>query len=260
MKFYNLGSRRSLVNLLSDFIVSKLSPNDYLSQIEITDCVNFFVIGGKTEFEEIQDLTDLKNKFSEEYKNNFPNIKIDKINIIDLIEYGKKPDVFECRTFGEFYNSDRPIYHSEQMNLDLEDFSFNIFENSIKVYSNNCYDNPAIVNYTETSHLTSEFPHGYSIKNNRNKLYYSEYVAYNLFSVMGITKINLNWNPNSINLISDSFIENDHINSIMLDVFDFNINNFTKKIEGYNILEDILNPKKLKPWLLRDKTKELFIT
>jgi hypothetical protein len=260
MKLYNLGSKRSFVNLFADFILTYLNPTEYLTQIEVADCVNFLVIGGKTEFKKIQDLSELKIKFAEKYKKFFPNIKIEKLNLIDLIEYDKKPDSFECLTFGRFYKSDRPIYHINQIDFNLKDFSYTDYDDSLKIYTNSCL---GVLNnnvHYECNYVTSEFPHGYSIKNNRNKLYYSEYVAYNLFSIVGISKLNLNWINNSINLTSDSFINNDYINSMMLDVFDFDLDFFNKKIENYDILKDIIEPKETKNWLVKDKVSELFIT
>lgn len=261
MKLYKLGSRRCFANLFADFILLNLDPFNKLSLIQVTDCGNFLVIGGYTESKDILDISVLKEKFNEKYKNIFKGLKISKMNVIDLIIYDKKPDVPESITFGQFYNNERPIYHSSQLNAELDNYSFNEYNDGLSFFSEikNC--NSMIESIVpESLHITSEFPHGFSIKNVRNKLYYSEYVSLNLFTIMGISKIKLNWNSNSVDLYSDSYINNEYIDSLMKDVFNFDVDSFNVKIKGYDFLNDILLPNEKKPWLVKNKAGELFIT
>jgi len=250
MKLYRNNSRGMFVNLFADFIITKLDPNNKLSQIQVTDCNNFLVIGGLTESENILNLMDIKSEFAIKYKKLFKKISIDKLNLIDLIVYNKKPIISEIITFGNFYNSVRPIYNSIQIESEDEN----------EVYNDYLDDLNSTSSLNEPLHISSEFPFGYSLNNQRDKFYYSEYVSYNLMTIIGITKIKLTWENNNVKLISDSFIENDHIESLMLDVFDFNIEKFNKKIKEYHLLDDILFPIDKKPWLVKDKTNELFIT
>jgi hypothetical protein len=260
MKFYNTNNKKTLVNLLADFILTYLDPHDSLSHISVTDCVNFIVIGGNTEFSEILDLSVIKQDFSKKFQKYFPNITLDKINFIDIIEYGKKPNETNCLTFGKFFNSERPMYHTEQLKYDNDDYFYSDFDNNLKIFSNNCVYSEFGFAHNVEMHLSSEFPHGYSIKNNRNKLYYSEYVANNLFSIIGISHIEINWVNDVKTLISDSFIDNTKINSMMLDIFDFNLNKFNEKLKEYQLTDDILLPKESKPWLNKDKVNELIFT
>jgi len=261
MKLYKLGSRRSFVNLFADFILISLKPFNKLSLIQVTDCGNFLVIGGQTESKDILNISELKEKFNEIYKNTFKSLNISKINIIDLIVYDSTPDIPKSVTFGQFFNNERPIYHSSQIETNLESYSFNDYNDGLLIFSETKNCDLMIENIIpESLHITSEFPHGYSMKNLRDKLYYSEYVSLNLFSIIGISKIKLNWNENFVDLYSDSFIDNNHIDSMMKDVFDFNIDSFMIKIKGYNLLNDILLPYETKPWLIKNKVNELFIT
>jgi hypothetical protein len=260
MKLFHTGNISSFVNIFADFILTNFNPNENLSQIQVTDCSNFIVIGGKTESSELLDLYQVKSKFAESYQMYFDNIDIIKINIIDLIQYQTKPDIIDNQTFGYFYNSKRPIYHTDQINLISSTHFYSEYEDNLKLYSKEFlqFNNSEL--YGVGLHISSEFPYGYSIKNNRDKLYYSEYVSYNLFTLFGINKIKINWFNEEKRLISDSFIDNEYINSMMLDVFDFNLNKFNDKVKEYSIMDDILSPFLEKPWLVKDKTGELFIT
>jgi hypothetical protein len=49
------------------------------------------------------------------------------------------------------------------------------------------------------------------------------------------------------------------ITSVILDVFDFNLTKFTNEIKGYDVIKDITNPFDSKPWLVKDKSRDIFI-
>lgn len=257
MKLINIKSRRGFVNLFADFIVSHLDSNNILSQIQVTDCQNFIVVGGKSEYEDILDISKVKDKFISQFGDIYKSVGLEKLNIIDLIEYQKSPDIPKSNFFGDYYNTSRPIYNDSQIMAELKDKSYIDLDSSVREISTNLRSNYAI-SY-EPYHISSEFPYGFSINNLRNKLYYMEYVSLNLFSIQGMTKTRFVWDENDIILRADSFIEEEHIESIMKDVFDFDLLSFNTKIKEYNILEDIINPKSEKPWLLKDKVNELYI-
>jgi hypothetical protein len=47
---------------------------------------------------------------------------------------------------------------------------------------------------------------------------------------------------------------------LVLDVFDFNINKFSNDfLNEYDIEDDIINQVKDKPWLVKDRTKDLIM-
>ena len=60
-------SRTAIVNLFADFILSKIPQNKH-SIIQVADCINFFVIKGKTSY------GDLLNIFSHFIAMNTPSI------------------------------------------------------------------------------------------------------------------------------------------------------------------------------------------
>jgi len=260
MKKYYRGSKRYFVNLFADFILTELDHSNNMSEIQVTDCSNFLVIGGKTESKNILDMGSIKIKFVEKYKNEFEDINILKLNIIDLIVYDVKIDVPDNISFGYFYNSDRPIYHQSQLTPIEKKHSYSDYNDEILFGCTIDQSKSFETNIKlEPLHISSEFPHGYSINNLRNKFYYSEYLSFNLFTIFGISKIKFNWIGSEVNMQSDSFIDSKSIDSIMKDVFDFNITLFNEKIKEYQILNDILLPLETKPWMNKDKVSELFI-
>jgi hypothetical protein len=63
----------------------------------------------------------------------------------------------------------------------------------------------------------------------------------------------------NIRIISDSMYQEGTIKSMILDVFDFNLNKFQTTILDYDVSEDLNNPIGGKPWLIHDRTKDLII-
>jgi hypothetical protein len=64
---------------------------------------------------------------------------------------------------------------------------------------------------------------------------------------------------NQIDVTSNSIYPKKDIVSMVLDVFDFDMLVFNDKIKGYNIMEDITNPFGDKPWLIKDRLKDLIL-
>ena len=114
--------------------------------------------------------------------------------------------------------------------------------------------------------ITSEFPHGHSLSMGRSILYYSEYICNHLESSLRtgdiVFKFSTKMNDNDdydISITTDSMYKDSDITSVILDVFDFNLTKFTNEIKGYDVIEDITNPFNNKPWLVKDKSRDIFI-
>ena len=277
MKYINENSNRGLVNLLSDYIVNLINKDhQYDVVIEVTDCGKFFVINGMTNSNKILDMVKVKENFFESYKSLMTTFGYENVNIIDLIMYDRDLKKKTDYTF-DFYNSSRPLYHR---NLILE---FELIENPQPKFNSITYNNRLEyeLDYSEddTSNLdyftyaplniTSEFPHGYSLSMGRQELYYSEYICNQLFDVILSTNqyAQLTFKYSSIKIDEDNQIDisvnsiypKKDIISMVLDVFDFDMLVFNDKIKGYDIMEDITHPFNNKPWLVKDKLKDLIL-
>jgi hypothetical protein len=64
---------------------------------------------------------------------------------------------------------------------------------------------------------------------------------------------------NQIDINANSIYPKKDIVSMVLDVFDFDMLVFKDKIKDYDIMEDITNPFGNKPWLVKDRLKDLIL-
>jgi hypothetical protein len=273
MKYINENSNRGLVNLFSDYIVKEINKtHQYDVVIEVTDCGKFFVVNGMTNSDKILDMVKVKETFLETYKPLLSNFGYENVNIIDLIIYDRDLKKKTDYTF-DFYNSSRPLYHR---NLILE---FELVENPQPKFNSITYNNRLEyeLDYSEddTSNLdyftyaplniTSEFPHGYSLSMGRQELYYSEYICNQLFDVILTDKVSFKYSSikidedNQIDINSNTIYPKKDIVSMVLDVFDFDMLVFNDKIKSYDIMEDITHPFNNKPWLVKDRFKDLIL-
>jgi hypothetical protein len=271
MKYINENSNRGLVNLFSDYIVNEINKTkQYDVVIEITDCGKFFVVNGMTNSDKILDMIKVKETFLESYKSLLTKFGYENINIIDLIMYNKDLSKKTEYTF-DFYNSSRPIYHN--------DIISNVTENPQLKFNSILYTDKLEyeLDYSETDtkqldyysysplNISSEFPHGYSLSMGRQELYYSEYICNQLFDVILTDKLTFKYSSikidddNQINIISTSLFPKKDIISMVLDVFDFDMLKFKSTIKSYDIIEDISKPFDKKPWLVKDRIKDLVI-
>jgi hypothetical protein len=271
MKYINENSNRGLVNLFADYIVNLINKTyQYDVVIEVTDCGKFFIVNGMTNSDKILDMVKVKETFLETHKSLLTNFGYENVNIIDLIMYNRDLAKKTDYTF-DFYKSERPIYHNDMI--------VNILEISQPKFNSIDYNNRLEyeLDYSEddTNHLeyftyaplniSSEFPHGYSLSMGRQELYYSEYICNQLFNIILTDKITFKYSSvkvdedNQIDINSNSIYPKKDIVSMVLDVFDFDMLVFYDKIKDYDIMEDITNPFGNKPWLVKDRLKDLIL-
>jgi hypothetical protein len=271
MKYINENSNRGLVNLFSDYIVKEINKtHQYDVVIEVTDCGKFFVVNGMTNSDKILDMVKVKETFLETYKPLLTNFGYENINIIDLIMYNRDLKKKTDYTF-DFYNSSRPIYHYRLINKLIDDpqpkFNSVSYNNRLEYELDYSEDDTSDLDFYTYSplNITSEFPHGYSLSMGRQELYYSEYICNQLFYIIFTEKLTFKYSSikidddNQIDIQSMSLFPKKNIMSMVLDVFDFDMLLFKDKIKGYDIMEDITNPFGNKPWLVKDKLKDLIL-
>jgi len=270
MNFINLNSNRGIVNLFADYILKQINKdNEFDTVIEVTDSGKFFVINGLTNRKELLDINDIKIKFSTEYSNLLNDFGYTNINVIDLISYNvgleKKEDMWL-----KFYASERILYPQDLIDTvskDLNNIKYHSVSPELVVeldYSENTLQNEFCKFVPMT--VTSEFPHGHSLSMGRSILYYSEYICNHLESSLRtgdiVFKFSTKMNDNDdydISITTDSMYKDSDITSVILDVFDFNLTKFTNEIKGYDVIKDITNPFDSKPWLVKDKSRDIFI-
>jgi hypothetical protein len=255
----------------SDMVVKEINKtHQYDVVVEVTDCGKFFIVNGMTNSDKVLDMVKIKETFLDTHKSLLTNFGYENVNIIDLIMYDRDLKKKTDYTF-DFYNSERPIYHNNII-VNILEFPQPKF-NSIDYNNRLEYE----LDYSEddTNHLeyftyaplniSSEFPHGYSLSMGRQELYYSEYICNQLFNIILTDKITFKYSSvkvdedNQIDINSNSIYPKKDIVSMVLDVFDFDMLVFYDKIKDYDIMEDITNPFGDKPWLVKDRLKDLIL-
>jgi hypothetical protein len=271
MKYINENSNRGLVNLFSDYIVNQINKDkQYDVVIEVTDCGKFFVVNGMTDSDKILDMIKVKESFLESYKSLLTNFGYENVNIIDLIMYNRDLSKKTDYTF-DFYNSSRPTYHYKLINTIIESkqpkFNSISYTNRLEYELDYSEDNTRNLEYYTYAplNISSEFPHGYSLSMGRQELYYSEYICNQLFDVILTDRLTFKYSSvkqddnNQIDIHSISLFPRKDVISMILDVFDFDMLKFNDTIKDYDIMEDITRPFNNKPWLVRDKIKDLIL-
>jgi hypothetical protein len=230
MRLLNKNSKRFIINLFSDFILSKINRSEK-SIIQVSDCNNFVVVIGKSTSKDILDLLAIKDEFFGKFKDILDEVGIDHMNIIDLISYGSKVDSIESG----WINVNKNLYIEDQEPLS------NMF-------------------------ITSEFPYGHSLECGRSMLYYSNYIFNHMYSLLGINDLKFYFTTEidteedfKIDIVSNSKFNKEKIKSLVLDVFNFDLKDFNESLVGYDLIEDLTHQNKEKPYMRQDKLEHVIM-
>ncbi len=228
-------SRLSLVNLFADFILNQI-PKEEESIIQVVDCFNFYVIKGKTSFNEPLNIGQLKDEFIIKFKDFIGDVKL--THTIDLIEYDSKLHPSNSLTFA-YHNNINCSYLPSQSNA---------FEKNNKVsYDYEFHLKPI----SENNNLIfcSEFPHGYSLNQGRLLYYYGKHIFYNIpssYPTQTLTfELSNKKDESGEQLFSVKNKSNDIDNvltSAILDVFDFDMSWLETEIKKVDWSIEITNP------------------
>lgn len=231
-----IGSRISITNLLTDFILNKI-PQDEESIIQVVDCINFYIIKGKTSHNEVLDLPKVVGEFIKKFDVLLEGTKVS--HTIDLIEYNcdiNKPTEY----IFSFFNSSNCSYHPDQIeSLSKDKCSYDYNLRPIKV------DNQNMIN-------CSEFPHGYSLGQGRLHYYYFKHLTYNISPIYPFTTLTMKLTGNKIDEDESNFSIFNHktnsedktLKSAILDVFDFDMSSMEKEIKKVDWSVELTNPLK----------------
>jgi hypothetical protein len=231
MRLINKNSRRGVVNLFSEFVLSKINKTEN-SIIQVTDCGPFFVVNGLTTSLSILDLNKVRDEFVDWFSEVLTDVDIETINIIDLIKYGEKIK--------------------------------NIERGWVKVNRSLYVEEPEPVSEVSVS---SEFPYGHSLNCGRLMVYYSHYIFNHCYSSIGTDDVYFYFTKEldedddfKIRVITSKGDKVDRrVKSMILDVFDFNLEEFSNKLTKYDLIHDVLDPNKSKPYLVQDRLKDAIL-
>lgn len=230
MRLINKNSRRGITNLFADFILSKIKRTEK-SIIQVTDCGAFMIVNGLTTSNEYLDINKIKNEFKESFGDVLKELEMLDLNTIDVIRYNE--DI-------------KPIH-----------------KGWVIVNKNTFVEEP----YPDISEISisSEFPYGYSLDCGRINTYYSHYIMNHMFNLLGVDEVSFYFTNEEededlkIKIVSDSKIDKKSIKSLILDVFDFDMESFRERLSDYNLIDDILNPNRDKPYLKQDLLEHIIL-
>lgn len=230
MKKFNKNSRRYFVNLFADFILTRIDNNEK-AIIQVTDCGHFLVVNGKTSSNKQLDLDKIKTDFMSFFGDGLSELGVERLNIIDIIQYYQEVPTPEQSVL----KLNRDVF------IDGDNLSYDLT-------------------------VSSEFPYGFSLDCGRSMVYYSNYIFNHVYNLLGVNDVTFRFstivNDNEdldIAILSKTNQDNRRIESLILDVFSFDLNEFKTKLKDYDITQDILFPDKEKPYLTQDKLEHLIL-
>lgn len=273
MKYINTLSKEGFVNLFADYIIKNIDPI-HKSRFQVIDFKSFLVVYGSTSTNEVLDLNKIRDSFIESNKQLVDFLNLKHINIIDVIDYREPLSPNEY--YFTYYKSERPIFHQkviDEINKTSSEYNKEFLNNinytdkiELEFYSPFLPDKLNILNSTNFMSVSSSFPCGYSLNLGRRELYYGEYVCNHLFDILVTDKILFKYSLDiidddfNIDIICDSIYMDKDIKSLVLDVFDFNINKFVNDyLNDFDLESDINNQLSTKPWLVKDRVRDLII-
>jgi hypothetical protein len=230
MRLINKNSRRGIVNLFADFILSKIKKTEK-SIIQVTDCGAFMVVNGLTTSNEYLDINEIKNEFKESFNDTLKELEMLDLNTIDVIRYSQ--DINAIHKGWVIVNKNTFV---EEPDPDISEIS-----------------------------ISSEFPYGYSLDCGRINTYYSHYIMNHMYNLLGVDEVSFYFTNEDededlkIKIVSDSKIDKKSIKSLILDVFDFDMDSFRERLSDYNLIDDILNPNEDKPYLKQDLLEHIIL-
>jgi hypothetical protein len=230
MRLINKNSKRGIVNLFADFILSKIDKNEN-SIIQVSDVGSFYVINGITTSETFLDINLIRDEFTEKFQDILTSLEIKSLNVIDIIKY-----------------------HQEIGNIE---------KGWVKVNKIPFIEEPEPL--SEIS-INSEFPYGHSLNCGRLMVYYTHYMFNQVYSTIMTDEVHFFFSKKidsnedfKIKIVTNKGLHKDIIKSLILDLFDFDLEDFKTKVEGYNLIQDILDPTGEKPYLIQDRLEDVIV-
>jgi hypothetical protein len=189
------------------------------------------IVNGLTTSNEYLNINEIKNEFKESFGDILKELEMLDLNTIDVIRYNE--DIKPIHKGWVIVNKNTFV---EEPDPDISEIS-----------------------------ISSEFPYGYSLDCGRINTYYSHYIMNHMFNLLGVDEVSFYFTNEDededlkIKIVSDSKIDKKSIKSLILDVFDFDMESFRERLSDYNLIDDILNPNRDKPYLKQDLLEHIIL-
>ena len=226
-------SRLSLVNLFADFILNQI-PSDEETIIQVVDCLNFYVIKGKTTHIEPLNIGKLKDEFNTKFEDLIGDTKM--THTIDLIEYDSKLSTINSLTH-VFHNTLNCSYNQSQVSSFINDNTLS-------------YDYQYFLKFIDNNQIfCSEFPHGHSLSQGRLLYYYGKHIFYNIPSSYPVKTLVFELSNQKdesgdykFSVKNTSGEIDGTLTSAILDVFDFEMKWIEEEIKKVDWFIEITDP------------------
>ena len=114
--------------------------------------------------------------------------------------------------------------------------------------------------------INSEFPYGHSLNCGRLMVYYTHYMFNQVYSTIMTNEVHFFFTKKidsnedfKIKVVTDKGLHKDIIKSLILDVFNFDLEEFSSKVVSYDLTQDILDPMGEKPYLIQDRLEDVIV-
>ena len=184
-----------------------------------------------TTSEKFLDINTIRDEFTEKFEGILTELEIKSLNVIDIIKYN------------QIIN--------------------NIEEGWLRINKSVFVKEPEPI--SEIS-INSEFPYGHSLNCGRLMVYYTQYMFNQVYSTIMTDEVHFFFTKElnddedfNIKIVPKSGLDKTIIKSLILDLFDFDLKDFETKVEGYDLIQDILSPTGEKPYLIQDRLEDVIV-
>ena len=269
IEFYNFLDGKNLCNIFANLIVKEINNKlpDAKTDISVINVRNFFIVKGTTTYNEVINLAELFQNYLKKYDTELSN----KVIVIDSILYNKVVDQEPLNLKEVFIKSQEKKYQHLQQKLNRYTkkkvyFNFKLQERTNHVY----YDCSSEQLSTVITILEEQFPEYVLVKSdfsqeiyisdkvyglsNNNRLYhFLLWSIKNHIFELGISKkldvslysdANINEMDNlTVNFVlhnDDHIVKTDWLESLVLDVFPFDVESLKTKFGNVDDLEELI--------------------
>ena len=269
IEFYNFLDGKNLCNIFANLIVKEINNKlpDAKTDISVINVRNFFIVKGTTTYNEVINLAELFQNYLKKYDTELSN----KVRVIDSILYNKVVDQEPLNLKEVFIKSQEKKYQSLQQKLNRYTkekvyFNFKLQERTNHVYYDCSSEQLSIVitileeQFPEYVLVKSDFSQEiyisdkvYGLSNNNRLYHFLLWSIKNHIFELGISKkldvslysdANINEMDNlTVNFVlhnDDHIVKTDWLESLVLDVFPFDVESLKTKFGNVDDLEELI--------------------